>query len=367
AAGERLVLVRWRLEGAAPTVPHPLADEIAARFAGALTPCAATSEAVLAGAAPVAAVVSDRAPAGPIAPRPLFRVEPGTITIDALSPSSLEKLLGCPVAWVLERTAGLRRRGMARIPSGSRLLGTFAHAILADLLDGKEKLDLRTATPDDAAAWAERSFDARVPSEAAPLVARGADVERHRARDVVRGAARALFAALQAGGWSVRGAETPLEGELDGSPVAGTADLVVEKEGRAAVLDLKLAKAKYFREKLENGEALQLAVYADLLKRSASVPPTAYFLLAQGELLTVDAGAFPGARELAGPTMSETLERAREALAFWRDALAKGVVVPRDEARRDEALLEAGEAVGRTAPQAGPGGAEPPCRFCDFG
>lgn len=368
AAAERLVLVRWRLEGAAPTVPHPLADELAARFAGALASCTVTSEAVLAReAVHVPAAVSDRAPAAAIAPRAVFHLPPDTIAVGALSPSSLEKLLGCPVAWVLERAAGLRRRGMARIPSGSRLLGTFSHAVLADLLDGPDRLDLATATPDDAAAWAERAFDARVATEAGPLVARGAEVERHRAREVVSGAARALFGALQAGGWQVRDTEASLAGELGGSALSGSADLVLEKDGLPAILDLKLAKAKYFREKLENGEALQLALYADMARGGAAMPPTGYFLIAQGELLTVDAGAFPGARELAGPGMSETVTGARDALAFWRAALAKGVAIVRDEERRDAATLEAADAAGRPAPGSGPGAAEPPCRFCDFG
>ncbi len=368
AASERLVLVRWRLEGAGATTAHPLADEIAARFLRALAPCTVTSEAALARSAPRLAVpCSDRAPAPEIAPRALFRIPPETISTDRLSPSSLEKLLGCPVAWVLEYAAGLRRRGMARIPSGSRLLGTFAHAILEDLLLGPERLDLGTATQDDAAAWAARAFDARVAFEAAPLVARGAEVERHRAREVVSEAARSLFALLQAGGWSARAVEEDLSGRFEGADLAGSADLILEKGGRQAVLDLKLSNPRRFREKLESGEALQVALYAEMARGSGALPPTGYFIINRGEFLTVDRGAFPGARELAGPSMEETLAAARDALRFWRTVLARGVVASRHEDQRDQAALGAGEAAGRPAPSSGPGAIDPPCRFCEYG
>jgi hypothetical protein len=366
AASERLVLVRWRLEGAAPATAHPLADEIAARFAGALAPCTVTSDAALARSVPHLAVrCSDRPPAPEIAPRALYRIPPDTIAIDRLSPSSLEKLLGCPVAWVLEYAAGLRRRGMARIPSGSRLLGTFAHALLEDLLLGPDRLDLAGDTPDAAASWAARAFDARVASEAAPLVARGAEVERHRAREVVAEAARSLFALLQAGGWSARAAEDELAGRFEGAHLSGSADLVLEKGGRPAVLDLKLGSPRYFREKLERGEALQVALYSELARGGGALPPTGYFMIGRGELLTVDRGAFPGARELAGPSMDDTVAAAREALKFWRAALARGVVASRHEDQRDAAMAEAAEAAGRPAPSSGPGAIDPPCRFCE--
>jgi ATP-dependent helicase/nuclease subunit B len=368
AAGERIVLVRWRLEGSGPTVAHPLTDELAARFEGALAPCTITSEAVLARRAPaVAAACSDRAPAPAIVPRPVLHVPPDVVSTARLSPSSLEKLLGCPLAFALEYAAGLRRRGMARIPSGRRLLGTFAHAILEDLLCGPEKLDLAAAAPDDAAGWAAAAFDRRVAAEAAPLVARGAEVERHRARELVAEAARALFGLLQAGGWRVRGAEQRLEGRFEGADLAGSADLVLEKGEAAAVLDLKLGNPRRFREKLEEGQALQVALYADLARGGGPVPPTGYFVIGQGELYTVDRGAFPGAREVEGPSMEETLREAADALRFWRAVFARGLVASRREDLREVAELGAGEAAGCAAPTRGPGAIEPPCRFCDYG
>lgn len=368
AASERLVLVRWRLEGTTPTVSHPLADEIEARVEHALRPCTISSEAALeAAAAHVAVTTSVRAPAPRIVPHAVFHVPPGIIPITRLSPSSLERLLGCPVAWVLEHSGALRRGAVSRIPSGNRLLGNFAHAILEDLLHGPEKLDLGEGTPDEASALAGRLFDRRVGSEAAPLVARTAKVEQHRARELICHAARALFALLQSGGWRVRGAEEKLTRRFEEADLAGSADLVLERDGSAAVLDLKLStSSKYFREKLEKGEALQLALYAEMVRSSSGTPPTGYFLINRGEVLTVDHGAFPGARELAGPTMPDTLEAARDALRFWRRVLEEGIVASRREELREGADSVASGAAGAPVPSRGPGAIDAPCRFCEY-
>jgi hypothetical protein len=379
SASERLVLVRWRLEGTSPTVDHPLADEIRARVEKGLAACTVTSESVLAlppggtlpllGAGGRAGTVptSLRPPAPEITPRTLFRVPPETLSTDRLSPSSIEKLLGCPVAWVLEFAADLRRRGVARIPSGNRLLGSFAHAILQDVLLGPRKVDLAAGTPEDAAKAARVEFEARVEQEAAPLVSRGAEVARHRARELVGEAARTLFDLLQRGGWRPRAAEAELEGTFEEAALAGRADLVAEKADTSAIIDLKLGSLSYYREKLKNGEALQVALYSDLARGGGTLPPTGYFMINRGELLTVDTGAFPGALEIDGPSMEETLAATREALRFWRAVLAKGIVASRHKELREGSMLEAGEAAGKTIPASGPGAMEPGCRFCEHG
>jgi hypothetical protein len=97
-----------------------------------------------------------------------------------------------------------------------------------------------------------------------------------------------------------------------------------------------------------------------------ALPPTGYFLIGQGELLTVDRGAFPGARELSGPTMQETLDGAREALRFWRAALRRGVVASRHEDLLETSALDAGEAAGRPPPASGPGAMKAPCLYCEY-
>lgn len=165
----------------------------------------------------------------------------------------------------------------------------------------------------------------------------------------------------------MRATEQELTGMIEGAALSGSADLVLEKAGRTAVLDLKLSRIKYYREKLEKGQALQVALYAEMASPGEKLPPTGYFLLNHGELLTVDCGAFPGAREIAGPPLQETLDLAREALRFWRKVLGQGLVASRHQELRSDALLEAVEAAGAAAPASGPCAIDPPCRYCEFG
>ncbi len=192
-------------------------------------------------------------------------------------------------------------------------------------------------------------------------------MERHRAREVVSEAARSLFALMQAGGWNARSAEQPLSGSFAGANLAGSADLVLERRGLPAIVDLKLANPRRFREKLEKGQALQVALYADMARAGGALPPTGYFIINRGELLTVHRGAFPGARELAGLSMEDTLASARDTLRFWRAVLGRGVVASRHEDQCETASLEAAEAAGRAAPARGPGAMDPPCHFCEYG
>jgi RecB family exonuclease len=365
-AAERAVLVRWRLAGTEPTPPHPLLDELRTRSApGTLARCIVSSERVLRGLpSPWTPALAELPPASPIAPRPAFEATVSVAAAGALSATALESLLGCPLQWALKHLASLEPGRTEDIPDGPRLVGSFAHRVLQDMLLGAGRLDVARASADDAAAWAARTFDARVEAEAAPLVRPGREVELAAARTLVEGAAAALVRHLQRGGWRPVEAERPVEGTLFGHPFRGSVDLVVAKDGREGLLDLKRSGTSYRREELEQGRALQLGVYAALLRHGGGpYPPTGYLILDDGQLLTGDAGAFPGGTAVAGPSTHETLNAAAEAIAFWSSILDGGLIPSR---REGIPWQEALAAAGLSAPdekRLHP----PPCRFCSYG
>lgn len=283
----------------------------------------------------------------------------------ALSSTSLDAFLGCPFKWALRYQAQLKPGEGVTLPEGGRLLGDFAHRVLQDMLCGPEKLDVTRATPDEARAWARSAFDARVGREAARLVQRGGEVELDRARTLVTTAAASLLAFLQGSGWRPVDAEREVKGSFAGLPASGYVDLVVEKDGVEAIVDLKLSGIQYREEELEDGQALQLALYASLLgKRGRKLPPTGFFILEDGQLLTVDPKAFPGATVVDGPGTKETLRGSEEGFRYWEKVLAAGVLPSmRDGIGWEPAVTAA----------AGPPPAEdslarrpPPCRFCDY-
>lgn len=368
AARERAVLVRWRLCGAKSAAPHPFADELATRLAtGSLAACTFDPERLLArGEAPWEVRAEPVRPADPVVPRGVWHVPPGALApTGRLSSSQLESLLGCPFKWALEHQGLLQPGRGVDLPDEQRLLGNFAHRILQDLLLGPDRLDLAAATEESAVAWAGAAFDARVASEAAPFVRRGREVELDRGRATVAGAAAALLRHLQDGGWEVRAAEQPVSGSFAGQPVVGYVDLVLERRGKPAVLDLKLSGGGYRRRELEEGRALQLALYARMLEPGGTLPPAGFLVLDDGELLTVNPGAFPGATVIAGPSAHETLGAAEEGFRYWKKVLSAGLLpVLNKKLEWEDAVTEA---TGAPPPDAkGPARREPACNFCRF-
>jgi len=361
-ASERVALVRWRLEGAEPVGPHPLADELLARLVpGGLAACTVGSERLLSGPGGRVALATEELPAAaPIAPRPVWTVAPATLEPHGpLSATSLEALLGCPFRWALEHQAQLRPGSGLDLPAGDRLLGEFAHRLLEDMLLGDGALDLGAAEPEEATRWAERAFDARVALEAAPLVRPGSEVERAAARSLVGSAAAALVRHLKAGRWTPRAAEEEVQGTFAGFKVRGLVDLVLERKGEAGLLDLKLSGGRFRREALEEGTGLQIALYASMLGRGEDLPPAGFLILSEGELLTVSRQAFPGATVVKGPSARETLRAAEERFVAWRRVLAKGVLPACAE---DLPWEEPVAAAGGPAPEA----RDHDCRFCRF-
>ncbi|MGC4000490.1 MAG: PD-(D/E)XK nuclease family protein [Anaeromyxobacter sp.] len=276
-------------------------------------------------------------------------------------------LLGCPLQWLLQYGAGLRPGRALQLPEGSQLLGTFVHALLQDLVHGPRALPLAGLSEADAQAHVERAFDARVAGEAAPLVQRGQELALDRARRLAGGAAAALVRHLHAGDWEVVGVETPLAGEFAGHPVEGYADLVLRrrKDGARAVLDLKLGRFTYRRKELEQGQGLQLALYARMLgPQGGKLPPAGYLVLQDGELLAHSLHAFPTAVEAQGPSLEETLQIAGRTLALWERALGGGHVPVAIE--KSDWAERIAEVVGEVPGRKDPGRYPPRCDFCQF-
>ncbi|ABS28188.1 PD-(D/E)XK nuclease family protein [Anaeromyxobacter sp. Fw109-5] len=368
-ARERAILVRWRLAGADLAGAHPFLDELSSRLAdGALRRCTLASEHVLARAGDASwnAATVEVAPASIMTQRPAWKVPPQTLVpAGTLSSTSLEAFLGCPFKWALRYQAQLKPGQGVNLPDGNRLLGDFAHRVLQDMLCGDEKLDFAAATAEDARAWARKAFDARVGLEAARLVRRGGEVELDRARTVVATAAASLLEFLKRTGWRPVEAEREVNGTFAGVPASGFVDLVVEKDGVEAILDLKLSGLRYRQEELEEGQALQIALYASLLgTRGRKLPPAGFFVLDDGQLLTTDAKAFPGATVVDGPGTEATLKGSEDGFRYWQKVLATGLVPSMREGL--DWAAEVGAAAGPPPDEDSLARRPPPCRYCDY-
>lgn len=369
AARRCAVLARWRLAGAEPTAAHALFDELDMRVArGALSACTIDSERLLTNGACLAwpPVTTPVLLDAPMAQRPVWNVPAATVEPKReVSASSLETLLGCPFRWAMQYQASLQQGRGVGLPDGNRLAGDFAHRILQDMLCGDAKLDVAESTENDARTWALRTFDDHVATEAAPLVRRGAEVERDRARTLIGNAAAALVRVLKQGGWRPVEAERKVSGTFAGQSASGRVDLVVAKGGREALVDLKLGGLKYRRAALENGHAIQLALYASMMKGAANtLPSSGYFILEDGQLLTTDPTAFPGATVVSGPSADATLAVAEKFFGYWKKVLANGQLPALMNGL--DWVVPVSKAAGPPPDEGNPARYEPGCRFCDF-
>jgi ATP-dependent helicase/nuclease subunit B len=234
---------------------------------------------------------------------------------DYLSYSQWTALLAHPLEWLLERRLGVSAGGLADIPTGNRMIGTFIHAVV------EEMVRRRLGTGPDATAVAvvpepgeiRAELDRQLPRLASELLLPGNSRRRGIVLEEADRAITELFAELGKAGARVSGAETKYRTVIAGShgrddqpiQLGGYRDLdIVLPDGRAGVIDLKYTRSKKkYRELVEEGAALQLAVYAYSVAsdRPADLDgvPVGYFSLKQARMDTTSPG-------LGSPTLLET-------------------------------------------------------------
>ncbi|HIW91575.1 MAG TPA: PD-(D/E)XK nuclease family protein [Candidatus Corynebacterium avicola] len=231
---------------------------------------------------------------------------------DSLLPSSAsysqwEKLLLHPLEWLLGRRLGIEGGSLADVPSGNRMVGTWLHAVVEDIVNGQladndgEPVTVHTTGADVQAKLADSA-----PHYASELLLPGRQRELATFLSIAERSINGLFTALADAGIRVRAVEGAIDAKVTGCrgaddelPLKGFRDMdVIMADGTPGVIDLKytFSKKKY-RELIESGMALQLAVYAKSvavehdLTTLADVP-VAYFSLHGNRFDTSDARFF---------------------------------------------------------------------------
>ena len=361
-ASQRLVLVMPTSQAAQATNPHPLWDEI--------------SQAVLKepGAAPRITVHagqlrrrSELTVAGRTLERqavqalPLPEAQPEwRIPVDRAafrateSASSLEKLLGCPLAWVFTYLARIRMGALLALQDKSRLAGILAHAVIERLFQESTEWE-----PDQARQRAREIYARLLPEMGAELLQPGRDVERHNNADIIGNAVAALVLLLREARLGVVATEQEHQRphpEL-GTQIQGVLDLVLrDADDHPVILDMKWTRnAKYRRAEIQEGRSVQLATYSWLLSApgahipaGAHTPRAAYYMLVQGQLLTADVSCFPGQNALNGPGLDLVWENVVAGSNQAMDTLKQGLAAAPGADPESEAK-------------------NAPCGFCDYG
>ncbi len=238
----------------------------------------------------------------------LRHVRPGTQLLpEKMSYSQMEKLLIHRLEWLLSYPLGIRPGQLAQLPAGNQLVGTFEHAIVEELVHRHvgEEADLVEVSEAEVA----DVFDEMLPYLASELLLPGQSLRREQLRTEALESIPSMFRTLSDAGIRIRAVEAdfavPLTLTLtdpNGSRpdithslvVSGFRDLdAVGNEGLPVVVDLKYSGSKRkFRESVQNGRSLQLALYAWSVADQENLPlaavTTAYYELKYGKFNSVD-------------------------------------------------------------------------------
>lgn len=269
---------------------------------------------------------------------------------DIESPSSVQDFLGCELQWTLRYAGNLRFGQTGALDTGSQLLGTLTHELIARVL---RKMPLE---PPEAEKLALDLFDTEGPRLATALFLPGAEAERADARSST-GAAAKWLAKFLADGWKVDLVEDTLSGTAFGGPIEGKVDCVVSRGKTKAVIDLKQGSGAFYRDSLAKGTSVQLAAYAELLRQAGTQDVlVGYFILRAQQM-------FSGDKRLADPPLKvqHDVETTWEAVTAahsdrWKRVKKGRVSAPGvREDTEDQSSLEDGVLH-----------VPPGCRFCDY-
>lgn len=245
----------------------------------------------------------------------------------AASYSSLDQFFHNPYQWALNYPAQLKGSALLEVPGDFLLLGSLAHRVVERLYRQADSLSWPVARVRQ---WFDQAVAQIVSEEGAVLLMGGrrADLEAFRLR--FRRSLTELHAILQSAGAKTVEPEKPLQGDTPLGSLRGSSDLLVTLQGgKQAIIDMKWAGNKKYRNKMFEQKHIQLAIYARLVERNTSTwPAVAYFILKQPELLTTAENLFPGVKPImvSGASTSLLWERIMTTWAWRRAQIEAGAL-----------------------------------------
>ncbi|MEO1261066.1 MAG: PD-(D/E)XK nuclease family protein [Bacteroidota bacterium] len=349
--GERLMLLIPEVVDGVETLSHPLLGDLEAAFDNLekITINISSGRSDLLGQflkLPVWEKISHRQLG---APKPFIQVkDTDSMERESESLTSLESLFYFPYQWFFRYKIKLTKSAILSVVKDQALLGNLAHRVFERLFKKEEIFDFDKIALDE---WITAETQKLLRREGAVLLMYGREPERIAFINKLKYAAWSLVSHIRDNGWKVVATELDLHGGFPidlqpetgqhSVPVKGIADLVLERSGELAVVDLKWRGATYRANVLKNEEDLQLVLYSKLLAQDGPWAHTAYFIIENGKLISRNNLAFknnvPLAPEKDAVEINERILQRMEATWRWRMAqLAKGEI----EVRTRQTLQE---------------------------
>lgn len=202
--------------------------------------------------------------------------------------SSLEALFYYPYQWVFRHKIKLAKSSILSVVKDVTLMGNLAHRFFERLL----KEDISKMDKTAVESWIEQEARSLLSREGAVLLMYGREPDRSNFLHRIKYAAWSLIDLIQRNGWRVVETEKPLEGKFLGIPLNGRADLILEKDGQLAVIDLKWRGAARRERAIRNEEDIQLVFYSRLSANDHTWAHTAYFIMESGRMVARNHLAF---------------------------------------------------------------------------
>jgi hypothetical protein len=246
-----------------------------------------------------------------------------------LSYSQVDVLLARPMQWVLRYKADIRTGDILSVPDRSTLAGSFAHALVEDLVDrfGTGVLALDQGGYDR---WFDVAFQDYLVRQGTSWLEAGAMQDRLQLDRTLRRSIRRLLEKLGHAGLASLETEKALSGSLAGWPFQGNADLVlVDGQGRHGIIDMKYSRwITGYRRILEEDRDIQLSIYAELYRQETGFEAeAAYYLLPVEALVARDTAFFLADKPVeASSTSLQRLNMLEASLAWRLGQLATGQV-----------------------------------------
>ena len=177
------------------------------------------------------------------------------------SPSSLEKLMTMPLAWLLNRLR-IESRQWKPQQLDIQTQGKIAHKVL-ELYKDHQSSPLTNKIY-------QTLFDKAIAIEAPFLVHPQWRLERTQLQQQIAHAVFPLVAWIKEAGWKISHVEEELAGELWNWSVRGFADAILTKGRSVLILDYKKSKSKDRITRLNNGLDLQTWIYRELYQQMNS-------------------------------------------------------------------------------------------------
>lgn len=234
---------------------------------------------------------------------------------ESASFSSLELLFFNPYQWVLQYPAALRTSALLDLPDDFRLLGNLAHRVVENLYrqGGANAWPTKKVL-----AWFDSNVDQLVREQGAILLMPGKRAELVAFKLRFKDSLAQLHAHFLHSGMSSVAPEVALAGDTSQGRMKGSCDLLLTfATGGQAVIDMKWAGGKKYREKLVGQTHVQLGIYGKLQEMAAGAwPAVGYYILREGEMLITAPGLFPGVRPVDAPDGS-TAQLWQRIVATW--------------------------------------------------